>query len=86
MVSSDHVGYRGKPEPDIFLYAANKLSLNPEGCVVFEDSVNGIWAAKHAKMTAIAVPDKDAALEQFNHADMIANSLKDQSVYDFLGL
>lgn len=86
LVSSDHVGYRGKPEPDIFLYAADKLSLDPEGCVVFEDSVNGIWAAKHAKMAAIAIPDEHDAVDQFSHADLITSSIKDKAVYDYLGV
>lgn len=47
----------GKPAPDIFLIAANKLGLKPEECVVIEDAVAGIEAAKKAgigKIIAIA--------------------------------
>ncbi len=42
----------GKPAPDIFLYAADKLGVPPADCVVLEDSVNGIRAAVDAGMTA----------------------------------
>lgn len=47
----------GKPAPDIFLFAAEKLSLHPEDCVVFEDSPNGIKAAYGAKTKVIGVQD-----------------------------
>lgn len=46
---------RGKPFPDIFLKAAQKLKLKPEECVVFEDSLNGIISAKRAKMKCVAI-------------------------------
>lgn len=49
---------RSKPNPDIFLKAAELLEEKPENCVVIEDSFNGIRAAKAAGMTAIMVPDQ----------------------------
>ena len=48
---------KGKPAPDIFLAAAEKLQVCPESCLVFEDSENGIRAAHAAGMTAIMIPD-----------------------------
>lgn len=48
---------RGKPEPDIFLKAAELLGVRPEGCVVLEDSYHGIKAAHAAGMRPIMVPD-----------------------------
>lgn len=42
----------GKPAPDIFLYAAERIGVAPADCVVLEDSVNGIRAAVDAGMTA----------------------------------
>ncbi len=47
----------GKPAPDIFLLAAERLELNPERCFIFEDSANGIRAGYAAKMNCIGVPD-----------------------------
>ncbi len=47
----------GKPAPDIFLLAAERLGLPPEECYVFEDAVNGILAADAAGMKPVMVPD-----------------------------
>jgi beta-phosphoglucomutase-like phosphatase (HAD superfamily) len=44
---------QGKPEPDLFLYAADKMQVKPQSCLVIEDSVVGIAAAKAAKMPVI---------------------------------
>ena len=44
---------RGKPHPDIFLYAADQLGVQPSDCIVIEDSVGGITAARAAGATAI---------------------------------
>ena len=46
---------RGKPHPDIFLLAADKLGVNPESCLVIEDSASGIRAAVAAGMTAVGL-------------------------------
>jgi HAD superfamily hydrolase (TIGR01509 family) len=48
---------RGKPAPDIFLLAARRMEAEPGSCVVFEDSNNGIRAARAAEMRAVMVPD-----------------------------
>ena len=56
VVSSDDVG-RGKPHPDVFLEAARRLGVAPERCVVVEDSLNGILAARAAGMIAVLVPN-----------------------------
>ena len=48
---------RSKPAPDIFLYAAERLGIAPEDCVVIEDSFNGIRAAHAAGMQPVMVPD-----------------------------
>ncbi len=47
----------GKPHPEVFLAAAEKISVNPEDCVAFEDSINGIKSAYSAKMATVMVPD-----------------------------
>ncbi len=50
--SVDHVT-RGKPAPDLFLYAAEALEIDPHRCLVVEDSAHGIKAARAAGMTPI---------------------------------
>lgn len=54
---------KGKPDPEIFLVAAGRLGKEPLECIVFEDSVNGIKAAKNAGMNVVALtttlPEKD---------------------------
>jgi len=45
---------RGKPEPDLFLYAAERMGIAPETCIVVEDSVNGVKAARAAGMKVLA--------------------------------
>lgn len=47
----------GKPSPDIFLLAAEKIGCKAEECFVFEDSENGIRAGKSAGCTTIMIPD-----------------------------
>ena len=49
------VGDKSKPDPAIFLYAAEKLETKPEECCVIEDSPNGIMAAKNAGMYCIGI-------------------------------
>jgi HAD superfamily hydrolase (TIGR01509 family) len=48
---------RGKPKPDIYLRAAEKLSVSADGCLVIEDALPGIAAAKAAKMRVAGIPD-----------------------------
>jgi HAD superfamily hydrolase (TIGR01509 family) len=48
---------RGKPEPDIFLRAAEKLETPPDRVIVFEDSMNGVRAGAAAGMRVIMIPD-----------------------------
>lgn len=48
---------KSKPDPEIFLKAAEKLNVIPENCIVLEDSRFGVYAAKNAGMHPIMVPD-----------------------------
>lgn len=48
---------KGKPEPDVFLLAAEKVGTNPEYCLVLEDSEMGVQAAFQANMRVICIPD-----------------------------
>jgi HAD superfamily hydrolase (TIGR01509 family) len=59
-VTGDQVP-RGKPAPDIFLLAAERLGIAPERCLVLEDAPNGVAAAVAARMMVIAVPNAHTA-------------------------
>ena len=86
IVSADHVGHIGKPDPIIFLHTAEKLGIKPEHCVVFEDAENGVTAAKRAGMKCVAVLDSRWSFGDFSQADLVVDSLEDQAVYKFLDL
>jgi beta-phosphoglucomutase len=75
----------GKPAPDTFLKAAEKLSLPPECCVVIEDAVAGVQAAKSAGMHVIALTTTRPR-EDLTEADLVANSLADLKPDDFINL
>jgi HAD superfamily hydrolase (TIGR01509 family) len=56
VVTGDEV-QQGKPHPEIYLRAAKKLGISPDACLVIEDALAGIAAAKAAKMRVAAIPD-----------------------------
>ena len=64
----------GKPYPDVYLYACEKLGASPEKCIALEDSPNGIRSAKAAGLRVIHIPDSGAPEPE---ADMWAESLND---------
>jgi sugar-phosphatase len=64
----------GKPHPAVFLRAAERLGVDAVDCVVFEDSLNGLVAAKAARMRCIAVPEHHDA--RFALADAVLPSLE----------
>jgi trehalose/maltose hydrolase-like predicted phosphorylase/beta-phosphoglucomutase-like phosphatase (HAD superfamily) len=71
---------RGKPDPEIFLTAAQELGIDPADCFVTEDASTGIQAAKAAGMAALGVArldDRDLLLEA--GADLVLTSLDDVS-------
>ena len=65
----------GKPDPALFLKAANKASVNPEECAVFEDSENGIKAAEAGGMIPVFVPDMQPATDYVKNAAIVIDSL-----------
>jgi HAD superfamily hydrolase (TIGR01509 family) len=69
---------RGKPFPDLFLYAAQRMGISPEKAVVIEDSIFGIQAAKAAGMTAIGLVHSAYPFDLLGAgADMVVKSLSD---------
>jgi len=78
VVTGDEV-QQGKPHPDIYLRTAKKLGIAPEACLVIEDALAGIAAAKAANMRVAAIPDKRFVdpREYENEADYVLGSLSE---------
>ena len=68
----------GKPAPDIFLKTAEKLSVFPEDCIVFEDAANGVRAAKSAGMKCVALASHQT-IDSLQEADLIIDSFENLS-------
>jgi HAD superfamily hydrolase (TIGR01509 family) len=78
---------RGKPDPEVFLMAAQRLDVPPEYCVVFEDAPLGIQAAKSGGMKAVALTTTfSVEALKAAHPDRILDSLADLSVDEFYQL
>jgi HAD superfamily hydrolase (TIGR01509 family) len=75
VVTGDDVS-RSKPDPEIYLVAAQQLGVLPAECVAIEDAPAGVEAAKHAGMRCIAVTNS-VARDQLLKADLIVDSLTD---------
>ena len=58
-ILSGHMVAKGKPEPDIYLYAAAQLGLKPEQCLALEDSPAGVESAWRAGCLPVMIPDQD---------------------------
>jgi mannitol-1-/sugar-/sorbitol-6-/2-deoxyglucose-6-phosphatase len=78
MSSAEHLPF-GKPHPQVFLDCAAGLGVLPEECIVFEDSFNGMIAAKAAKMKCVVVPARD----QFSQPRWSAADLKLTTLEEF---
>lgn len=80
VITGEHVT-RKKPAPDIFLAAAQSLGIKPEECVVIEDAVNGIQAAKAAGMRCIALAQTFPA-ERLQEADLVLEKISQVRIQD----
>jgi len=65
---------RGKPAPDIFLKAAERLKKEPTDCIVIEDSKNGTLAAKAAEMKCIGFKNPNSGNQNLEKADLIIDN------------
>jgi len=83
IVSAEDAAYK-KPAPDLFLVTARKLGLLPPDCVVIEDAVNGIEAAKAAGMRCVAVAQTFPA-ERLVAADLVLPNVASVTLHDLLG-
>jgi len=75
IVAGDEVE-NGKPAPDIFLKCAEEMQLHPDECMVVEDAINGIQAAKNCGMKAVAITNTTPA-EKFTMADSVIKHIKE---------
>lgn len=81
--TSDHVE-KVKPDPALYLQAAEHLDLAPETCLVFEDSAHGATAAKRAGMSCVVVPNKITSTMNFGHVEHRLDSMADMPLKDLL--
>lgn len=81
IVGGDQIN-RGKPSPDIYLLAAQKLKIAPEDCLALEDSYNGVKSASTANMNVICIPDiKPPCQEMKNLSIKVLQSLHEVKEY-----
>ena len=75
-----------KPAPDVFLHAARMLNVDPANCVVFEDSPNGIAAAKAAGMKVIGYASPEQMWLDISQADRIITAFDEVTAADIIEL
>jgi beta-phosphoglucomutase len=73
IVTTSEAG-KSKPSPEVYLLAALNIGMSPEQCIVFEDSPNGIAAAKSAGMYCIAVETEMVPIDELLKADFTIKS------------
>jgi beta-phosphoglucomutase-like phosphatase (HAD superfamily) len=73
-VAGDEVS-NGKPDPEIFLKAAEELAVDPVACLVLEDAPSGIAAARAAGMVSIAVPNRFTRQQDCSGAGVVLDTL-----------
>jgi HAD superfamily hydrolase (TIGR01509 family) len=78
IITGDEI-QRGKPYPDIYLCTAEKLRVSADACLVIEDALSGVAAAKAANMRVAAIPDTRFvdALEYQKETDYVLSSLSE---------
>ena len=85
LLASDSVEH-GKPEPDVYLLAAEKLGIEPAEMLVLEDSHFGSQAGVAAGAYTVSVPFGRSHSHDFSGVQFIAEGLQDERIYSVLGL
>lgn len=83
IVSGDDIK-NSKPAPDIFLKAANLLSVEPAKCLVIEDSKNGTIAAKAAEMKCVGFANPNSGKQDLSQADKIISSIHEIDILEYV--
>ena len=76
---------KGKPNPQTFLLAAEKLGVEAKNCIVIEDAISGVTASKKAGMSCIAVTNTTPR-EELQEADLVINTLEKITIDDLENL
>ena len=71
---------KGKPDPDIFIYTAKILNVKPANCIVIEDSLNGVRAAKSAEMSCIGYLNPNTEGQNLKDVDLKVESISSITV------
>ncbi len=74
----------GKPHPEVYLKAAERLRVPPRNLLVLEDSEAGVGAGANAGAVTVAVPHRHSAEHDFSRADYVARALDDPILLDAL--
>ncbi len=82
LTSGDEVAH-GKPAPDVFLLAAERLGVKPEHSLVIEDTYNGVLAAKAAGMYCVAIPCAVTKHQDHSAADKLLQSMEELDLSSF---
>ncbi len=75
---------RGKPAPDVFLFAAERLGAAPNDCLVVEDSENGVKAAKAANMKALGYINPTSGKQDLSMADVVTDDFRKVDIEMFM--
>lgn len=70
----------GKPDPEIYLLASQRLGIEPRQMMVIEDSTNGCKAALAAGAFTVAVPNRHTAMHDFTGTQLVADTLADPRI------
>ena len=73
---------KAKPDPQMYTKALEYIGLQPQECIVFEDTESGVLAARHAGVPVIAICSKDK--KKFAECDMVIRDFSDQRLYELL--
>ena len=85
IAAGDEVRHK-KPAPDVYLKALDGLGLGPEACVAFEDSVNGLMAAKAAGLRVFGAPCWYTSGDDLSGADWLADDLSSDLIDEIFAL
>ncbi|HEY8028062.1 MAG TPA: HAD family phosphatase [Gaiellaceae bacterium] len=77
IVAANHDVARAKPRPDLYLEAADVLGVRPDEAIAFEDSPNGVRAARAAGIFCVAIPNEVTRDLGLDEADLVLDSLAD---------